>query len=140
MHALAGTWTANLSKSRRDPNHPNHQFHSATMRFEVAGDAVSLTYGGVNAAGKTEEGARTICANGQDHPDSAAPGVTATSTIDARALQVVARKDGAVVGRGTYAVSDDGRTMMATMSGIDASGKQFDQVIVFDRDGETKRY
>jgi hypothetical protein len=31
MHALTGTWIANLEQSRRDPN---HQFHRATMRFE----------------------------------------------------------------------------------------------------------
>lgn len=131
MHALAGTWTANLSKSRRDPN---HQFFGATMRLEIAGDAVSLTYSGVNAAGKTETGTQTMCADGRDHLHSAAPDVTTTSTIDARTLQVVGRKDGAVVGRGTYEVSDDGQTLTATMSGIDAKGRQFDQVIVFDRE------
>jgi len=42
-------------------------------------------------------------------------------------------KDGAAIGRSSYEVSDDGRTLTATMSGIDASGKAFDQVIVFDR-------
>jgi len=47
MHPLTGTWTANLAKSRRDPN---HQFHLATLRLEVEGDRVSLAYGGVNAA------------------------------------------------------------------------------------------
>jgi hypothetical protein len=30
-------------------------------------------------------------------------------------------------------VSPDGQTMTATVSGIDAAGKTFDQVIVFDR-------
>lgn len=131
MHALAGTWTANVAKSRRDPN---HQFHGATIHFEIAGDLVTLKYGGVNAAGNTEEGTRTMYADGQDHPDSAAPGVITTSTIDARRLTAVAKKDGAELGRGTYEVSDDGRTMTATMSGIDAAGRPFDQVIAFDRE------
>src|SRR5688572_13425135 len=127
MHLLTGTWTANLAKSHRDPN---HQFHRATMRFQVDDDAVLLTFGGVNAAGRTEEGTRTIRPDGHDHPDAAAPGVVTTSTIEERALRVVATKDGAVVGRGSYAVSDDGRTLTATMSGFDASGSAFDQVIV----------
>ena len=43
-------------------------------------------------------------------------------------------KDGTVLGRATYAVSDDGGTMTATVRGIDAQGAPFDQVIVFDRD------
>jgi hypothetical protein len=130
-HLLAGIWTASLAKSRRDPN---HQFHRATMRVEVEGDRVSLTYGGVNAAGKTEEGTQLICADGEAHPEAAAPGVVCTSTIDAHTLQVVATKDGAMVGRGSYEVSEDGRTLTATMSGFDASGRPFDQVIVFDRE------
>jgi hypothetical protein len=43
------------------------------------------------------------------------------------------KKDGAVVGYGTYAVSDDGQVMTATVRGIDAQGAPFEQVIVFDR-------
>jgi hypothetical protein len=43
------------------------------------------------------------------------------------------KKDGTILGRGTYEVSEDGQTMTATVSGIDAAGKPFDQVIVFDR-------
>jgi hypothetical protein len=130
MHPLTGTWTANLEKSTR---HANHQFRRATMRFEVEGDAVSLAYDGVNAAGKTEEGARTFRADGAAHPDAAAPGVIATSRIDDRTLEVVATKDGAPVGRASYSVSEDGRSLTSTTSGTDASGRAFDQVIVFDR-------
>jgi hypothetical protein len=36
-------------------------------------------------------------------------------------------------GRATYLVSYDGSTLTATVEGIDAGGKAFDQVIVFDR-------
>lgn len=43
------------------------------------------------------------------------------------------KKDGNVLGRGTYAVSKDGHTLTATVAGTDAAGKAFDQVIVFDR-------
>lgn len=131
MHQLAGTWTANIDKSHR---HPNHLFRRVTMHFEVDGQNVSLKYGGVNAAGTNEEGVRRFQADGQPHPDEAAPGILATTTIDARALEVVATKDGARVGRGSYAVSEDGRTLTATTSGVDASGRPFDQVIVFDRE------
>jgi hypothetical protein len=37
------------------------------------------------------------------------------------------------VGEGSYEVSPDGTTLTATVSGTDASGGRFEQVIVFDR-------
>jgi hypothetical protein len=45
-----------------------------------------------------------------------------------------ARKDGVALGRGTYEVDEEGKTLTATARGVDASGKPFDHVIVFDRD------
>jgi len=41
------------------------------------------------------------------------------------------------MGRATYALSDDGHTLTATVEDIDAAGKAFDQVIVFDRERGT---
>jgi hypothetical protein len=57
--------------------------------------------------------------------------------MDARTLEVVATKNGAIVGSGVYEVSEDGATLTATMSGVDASGRRFEQAIVFDRCGTT---
>lgn len=130
MHPLTGSWIANLAKSRR---HANHQFQSATMRFDVAPDTVQCTYEGINASGNHEANTQTIHPDDQDRDVPGAPGFVARSTLGARSLESVGKKDGTVVGRGTYAVSDDGLTMTATVSGIDASGKPFEQVIVFDR-------
>ena len=59
---LAGTWKANLAKSHRDPN---HQFQSLTLRFEVSGYSVSLTYTGVNMGGEEESGSRQMHADGK---------------------------------------------------------------------------
>ena len=131
MHPLTGSWIADVAHSRRDPN---HQFSRATMRFEIAGDRVSLSYGGVNASGRQEQGAHTFQADGHERPVPEAPGVVASCALTPRALQTVGRKDGAVVGRAVYEVAGDGRSMTATVSGLDASGKSFDQVIVFDRE------
>jgi hypothetical protein len=130
MHALAGTWTANLAKSHR---HANHQFQRATMHFEVDGLAVSLRFEGVNAAGQQEEGVRQFEADGVAHPDAAAPDVFATTTLGDRRLEVIASKDNALLGRASYEVSEDGTTLTATTAGVDASGRTFDQVVVFDR-------
>jgi hypothetical protein len=130
MHPLHGTWIANLSKSTR---HANHQFQNATMRFDVGTDTVVLSYEGVNASGKYESSTQTIHADGQERPVPGAPGIVAISTLEPRRLESSARKDAVALGRGTYEVDEEGRTLTATVSGVDASGKPFDQVIVFDR-------
>jgi hypothetical protein len=131
MHALTGTWIANVEQSRRDPN---HQFSRATMHFEVAGDIVKLTYGGINASGRHEEGGQTLHADGHEHAVPEASSIVTISTLDARELKSVGLKDGTEIGRASYEVSEDGRTMTATTSGIDAKGKTFEQMIVFDRE------
>jgi hypothetical protein len=130
MHPLAGTWIANVAESRR---HANHQFESATMTFTVGDGVVVLAYAGINASGKHEANTQTIHADGQEHAIPEAPGFVALSTLSERRLESIGKKDGTILGRGTYEVSDDGQTMTATVSGIDAAGKPFDQVIVFDR-------
>jgi hypothetical protein len=132
VNPFVGTWTANVEKSQR---HANHQFASATLRFEVSGDDVLLVYGGVNAAGNPESGETRLRADGQDHPVSPqAPGVVvATRWVGTNVLETMAKKDGHVVGRGNYEVSPDRATLTATVGGIDAAGKPFEQVIVFDR-------
>jgi len=133
MNPFAGTWIANIEKSHR---HANHQFQSATLTFEVTGDAVSMTHAGVNMSGKSESGTTVLIPDGHEHPMSPqAPGVvTATRWIGTHVLESEAKKDGRSLGQGTYAVSDDGRTLTATVAGTDAAGAPFEQVIVFDRD------
>ena len=136
MNPFSGTWVANLEKSRR---HVNHQFQSATLTFDVSGDVVTMTHAGVNMAGKQESGTTVLHADGVEHEVSPlAPGVVAvTRWIGNRLLATEASKDGHRVGSATYEVADNGQTLMATVGGIDAAGKAFDQVIVFDRRGET---
>jgi hypothetical protein len=128
---LAGNWVANLSKSKR---HPNHQFQSATLQFAVNGDTVTLTQGGVNASGQEESATITFQADGKERPIPQAPGmVSVVRWVGSHVLETVGKKDGQTVGRGTYEVSADGKTLTATVSGRDGSGEPFDQVIVFDR-------
>ena len=134
-HPLTGMWIANIEQSRRDPH---HQFHSATMRFEVSGDQITLAYGGINASGRQEHDTRTITADGRERVVPEASDVKAVSTLDAQALRTVATKDGAEIGRSDYVVSNGGRTMTATVSGIDAQGHRFEQIIVFGRESPSR--
>jgi hypothetical protein len=128
---LAGTWKADLSKSQRDPN---HQFQSLTMRFEVSDESVSFIFIGVNMGGKEESGTRTVRPDGKEYPVNEAPGVvTIARWVGSNTLELVAKKDGKVVGESTYEVSKDGKTLTSKVKGTDAKGRQFEQVIVFDR-------
>jgi hypothetical protein len=131
-HPLAGTWQANISRSQR---HPNHLFKSATLRFEVSDEVVSLTYTGVNMSGAEEKGIFDIHPDGKEHPIPGAPGLVEMSRwISPRVLDTVATKDGKVVGHSSYEVSDDGKTLTARISGSDASGAEFEQIIVCERE------
>jgi hypothetical protein len=132
MDPFTGHWVANLSKSRR---HANHQFERATMTFEVTGETVSFTYEGTNAAGKHESSGMVLHPDGLEHPVSPeAPGVMILSEwVGTHRIDTQARKDGNLLGRGSYEVSGDATVLTATVSGVDASGSSFEQVIVFDR-------
>jgi hypothetical protein len=132
MTPFTGTWIANLEKSHR---HVNHQFQSASLSIEVSGGRVSLTHSGVNMSGKYESGTTILHADGKEYNVSPqAPGVVlVTWWSELHVLETEARKEGEVVGSGTYAVSADGQTLTATVRGTDAAGGVFEQQIVFDR-------
>jgi hypothetical protein len=89
----------------------------------------------MNPSGKEQSSALVFYPDGKEHPVSPqAPGVMMVSTWEGtHRLNTEARKGDTVLGRGSYEVSADGCVLTATLSGIDASGKEFEQVIVFDR-------
>jgi len=132
MNPFAGTWNANLTKSQR---HANHQFHSASLRFEISDEEVLLTHSGVNAKGETESGTQKLIPDGEERPVSqAAPGIMLlTEWTSPLMLTTIGKKDGNVIGKGTYEVSANGLELTAKVFGTDASGAAFEQTIVFDR-------
>ena len=78
MKSFLGTWIANLSKSQR---HANHQFESATLRFDMSGDAVRLTHSGLNAKGEQESGTTMFHPDGKEYPVEQAPGVVGVAEL-----------------------------------------------------------
>jgi hypothetical protein len=130
MHPLIGSWIANIEQSSR---HENHRFASATMTFAIADDEVRLAYEGINASGKSERSEQVLRADDLAHDHPLAPGIVVTNSLGPRGFRSTATKDGAIVGNGSYDVSEDSSTMTARVEGVDGSGKPFEQVIVFDR-------
>ena len=138
QHPFAGSWTANVEKSKR---HPANQFQRATLQFAMVGDTVTITNVVVNASGQEEHGENTMQADGKEHSSGHGDGYALTARWrGSHVLETVATKDGDVVGRGTYEVSADGRTLtVSAMSGsTNAHGwrTDFEQVIVLERDVE----
>ena len=104
------------------------------MTFQVDGSTVVLSYDGINMSGKQESSTQTLHADGVEYPVPQAPGVVSVCRlVGDRALETIGKRNGEVVGRGVYEVSEDGASMTATVTGVDAQGQPFEQVIVFDR-------
>jgi len=119
---FAGKWIANLSKSKR---HPSNQFQSASLQFAVDGDTVTIMDVVVDDSGHQASGKNTILVDGEEHPSENGNGyVLIARWRGSRILETVAKKDGQVVGWGTYEVSNDGQTL--TISGDE-------QMILLDR-------
>jgi len=110
---FAGTWIANVARSRQ---HPLNPFRSATMHIEVNGDRVTITDTVLDGDGRSEQRVNAFTADGVEHPSANGYSLTA-SWRGPRVLETLGRKDGNVIGRGTYEVSPDGLTM--TIDGED---------------------
>jgi len=130
---FVGTWQANLARSRR---HPENQFQTARLNFEVAGDIVTITHVVIDASGREERGQNTVHVDGREHADHASGYLLMAEWRGSRVLETVAKKDGQVVGRGTYEVSADGTTLTFSTrdpaSNADGWKTEFQQVIVLE--------
>ncbi|MGH7471523.1 MAG: hypothetical protein ACRENP_26525 [Longimicrobiales bacterium] len=122
VNPLAGTWTANLFRSKR---HPSNPFQNATLHIVVSGDTVTITDVVVDEAGREEQRMNEVVADGKERVAGKGSGYSLIATWRSpRVLETVGKKDGQVIGRGTYAVSADGMTLII-------SGDE--QLIVFER-------
>ena len=131
-NSLAGTWIANIEKSKR---HPNHLFKSAKLSFSIADNVITMTFSGVNMSGVEENGGTVFHPDGKEHPLASMQGAVEVSRwVNAQKLQTVVTQNGKVIGESTFEVSADGKTLTATIKGEDASGGNFEQIIVCDRE------
>lgn len=133
---FVGVWTADVSQSTR---HPANQFQRATLRFAVDGDTVTITDVVVNAAGQEDRGTNTILVDGVERgADDGGGYALVAHWRSPRIIETIARKNGAIVGRGTYEVSADGRTLTVSSSNASANAdgwqSDFDQKIVLHRE------
>jgi hypothetical protein len=115
QNPLAGGWVADLARSKR---HPSNQFRSARIHFAVRGSTVEIVDEYIDESAKTLRGRNTIEADGVERAGGSGYAIQA-SLVD-RGLETVAKKDGQVIGRATYSVSADGRTLTVVDHGGDS--------------------
>ena len=121
---FVGKWTANLEKSKR---HPANPFQSAIIEFEVVGNVVTIHDVVIDDLGHEQRSKNIIQVDGHEYPSENGSGyVLIASWRGPQVIETFAKKDGQLVGWGTYEISDDGKTLTI-------SGDQ--QMIVLDRNG-----
>lgn len=134
MDPFIGTWKLNVARSEFDPNHRPTQ---GTMTWQRGADGEYLLLAeGLDDKGRpcTEKPQRMF-ADGRPYPIENLPGLVAiTSRPDPHTIRAEAkREDGSLAGQGTYAIIEDGRTMLATTSGFDSQLRAFTMRTVWDR-------
>ena len=120
--AFAGTWQVDLARSKRPAD---NLFRSATLQFDVNGDAVTIVDVVIDESGRHERNANTLVVDGRRHEQRYGYAVTAR-WVTPRHLEAALTKDGESRGQVAYVVADDGRTLTLSTP---------DSVSVFDRLG-----
>jgi hypothetical protein len=129
---FSGAWVLNLSKSKLPPPLPRSQIshidadsNGIRVREEIVSD-------------KGERITITVDAkfDGKDYPitGSAFADTVAYQRVDSHTIKGTVKKAGKVVVTEAATVSEDGKTLTGTYSGIDATGSEVkDAVAVFDK-------
>ncbi len=127
-----GSWELNPAKSRYSPGPP---MKSQTIAITAIGNRIRVVAKGVDGDGKPAATEYTAPYDGTDVPvlfnlvyDS-----LSLKRIDRNNAEVVRKKGGKVVQTAKRSVSDDGRTMTITTSGVDDKGRKVENVAVYDR-------
>jgi hypothetical protein len=134
-----GTWKAQNEKSQWDPAYTPEQ---ACLRFEATDTGYLLVAYGIKDGQAVAERPTSIIADGRRRPivdlnGRPIPGVPAGAVgfgtrPDPQTIEAGAEVDGNVLGKGTYRVSADGRTLTVTTEGMGLKGP-FKVHAVFER-------
>ena len=120
--AFAGAWQADVARSKRPPD---NLYRSATLRFDVNGDAITITDVVVDESGRQDRNSNTLVVDGRRHEQRYGYAVTAR-WVTPRHLEATLSHNGEPRGQVAYVVADDGRTLTLSTP---------DSVSVFDRVG-----
>lgn len=127
---FVGEWKANLDRSQPDPRHRPKE---ARARFEADPLGYRLTAYGINGAGHAESQTSVFNLDGKEHATPDGETTILSRKPDDRTIETIAMSHGQEVGRGVYVVSEDGKTLTATVSGKAADHQPFKTMLLFER-------
>jgi hypothetical protein len=130
---LVGTWKLNVEKSKFSPG-PGPK--ASVLTYEAVGEALKVTNEGMNAQGNPTKSTFGPFANdGKPSPVTGVPDFNESTykKIDDTTVEFIRLKDGKEVQRGTRALSADRKTMTFSTKGVNASGQQIDNVVVYEK-------
>jgi hypothetical protein len=125
-----GTWTLNVAKSKDTTR------KSETRTYTQSGDSVTAHVEAVNADGSKYAYEITGRTDGKDNPYTGqGPGGADTVSVKrvGNTFAAESKKNGKVIFKTTITFSSDGKVMTMTTKGVDANGKSFNPVTVYDR-------
>ena len=133
---LVGTWKLNIQKSQI-----HNPVRSETMKVEeTAPHTYHFVMNIVNAQGRKEHGDLTRIADGKEHRPEGVNGEGKpvaspryTEIISPDLTKMVFKRDGKVLGESDIQYSADGKTQTTTQTGIDANGKPYKDVRVWEK-------
>ena len=128
---IIGNWELNVAKSKSTAPASKSESRS----YVLAGQDIKARAKGVDADGKPYASQWSIRYDGRDQTVSGNPDFDSVSfkRIDAYTTEFTQKKAGKVVSTGTRSFSKDGKIMTIASKGIDAAGKPFDDLSVFER-------
>jgi hypothetical protein len=132
---VLGTWKMNPAKSKFNPGPAPR---SVVRTYVAAGDGVKVTVEGLDALDTRNKYEYTAKYDGNDYPitGTAVPGggdSIALTRIDALTVNEVLKKGGKPIYTATRTVSKDGKLLTFMSSGTNTSGKQTNNVTVYER-------
>ena len=129
---FVGTWVLNVAKSTYTPGPPPK---NQTSIYEAAGQGVKVTTKGTGADGQPTSTQFTANYDGKDSPVTGNPDwdATALKRIDTYTVEFTRKRAGKVVQTGSNVVSKDGKTRTVTTKGVDAKGRQINNIAVYEK-------
>jgi hypothetical protein len=128
---FSGVWKLNLSQSKLPPPTPQSQ----TVRIEADAGSIRIREEIVSEKGERVTVTLEAKFDGKDYAvaGSSFADTVAYQRVDSHTLKGTVKKGGKVVETETAVVSKNGKTMTATYSATEPTGKQFTGVAVLDK-------
>jgi hypothetical protein len=129
---LVGAWKLNVAKSTFSPG---PAWRSMTLNFEATAQGLRNSVEGVDGNGNPIRSTFIVIEDGKAHPVTGVPDFDSSTykRLDAYTVDNTRMKAGRVVQTGTRFLSREGRTLTFIQKGVNASGQQINDVIVFDK-------